>query len=201
MVTQQLLFMLILAYLQIDLCLFCAMPAVNKDIWRIISTLKRKALLLLPIAHLFLLRFRPNVCSTGKVSNGKLLEEMSWTWNAHGYPTITLNVRTDHSELPLSLSPFWTCSPKPKETIKCECQWLQENHLASFRAHLYLGWVALCSLLIKNSRAQPPQRACAAVGCGSEKRRRGSTLETLPWFYHQQTAPINNFIHQSTLFS
>lgn len=99
LVTQQLLFMLILAYLQIDLCLFCAMPAVNKDIWRKISILKRKALLSLPIAHLFLLHFRPNVCSPGKVCNGKLLEEMSWTWNARGCPSITLNICTDHSEL------------------------------------------------------------------------------------------------------
>jgi len=32
LVIQQLLFMLILAYLQIDLCLFCATPAANKDI-------------------------------------------------------------------------------------------------------------------------------------------------------------------------
>lgn len=77
MVIQQLLFMLILAYLQIDLCLFCAIPAVNKDIWRIISILKRKALLPLPIAHFFLLHFRSNVCSTGKVSNGKLRDELN----------------------------------------------------------------------------------------------------------------------------
>lgn len=80
LVIQQLLFMLILAYLQIDLCLFCAMPAVNKDIWRIISICRRKALLALPIALFFFffpLHFRPKGCSTGKLSNGKLRDELN----------------------------------------------------------------------------------------------------------------------------
>lgn len=101
MVIQQLLFMLILAYLQIDLCLFCATPAVNKDIWRIISIFKRKALLPLPLAHFFLLHFRPNVCSTGKVSNGKLRDELNLKYLVPWVSIATLNICMGHSELVL----------------------------------------------------------------------------------------------------
>lgn len=98
LVIQQLLFMLILAYLQIDLCLFCAMPAVNKGIWRIISILKRKPLLPLPIAYFFLLHFRGSMCLIGKMSNGKLRDELNLKWS-HGYPSLILNTGTGHSEL------------------------------------------------------------------------------------------------------
>lgn len=69
--------MLIPAYLQIDLCLFCATPAVNKGIWRIISMLKGKARLPLPTAHFFLLHFRSKGCWAGEVPNGELWDELN----------------------------------------------------------------------------------------------------------------------------
>lgn len=159
--------MLILAYLQIDLCLFCATPAVNKDIRRIISIFKRKALLPLPLAHFFLLHFRPNVCSTGKVSNGKLRDELNLKYLVPWVSIATLNICMGHSELLLSLSLFWTCSPKhgalqnaTKDTMTVTFSsgnvWLlQENQLASFGSYPYLRWVTVRSLIIKNLQVQP----------------------------------------------
>lgn len=70
----QLLIMLILAYLQIGLCLFCASPAVNKDILGIIPIFKGRFHSISPF---------PPMSPKAGLSGGSCGEELHTTWGSH----------------------------------------------------------------------------------------------------------------------